>query len=131
MVRKRERRRQCLIQPVNRQPPTDRRQPPVGSIHQPSTINHQPAMYVIVVYDVGVERVQKVCQYMRRYLPRVQNSVFEGESSEAKLERMKDGLSRIIDPATDGILIWVLRDRRWVDRQVVGKERVPPTSNFL
>ena len=85
-------------------------------------------MYVILVYDVGVERVGKVCQYLRRYLPRVQNSVFEGETTEAKLERMKAGLARIIDPTTDGVLLWVLRDPRWVERQVVGKERVPVTN---
>lgn len=85
-------------------------------------------MYVILVYDVGVERVGKVCQYLRRYLPRVQNSVFEGETTEAKLERMKAGLARIIDPTTDGVLLWVLRDPRWAERQVVGKERVPVTN---
>ena len=48
-------------------------------------------MYLIVVYDVGEERVGKVCKFMRRYLPRVQNSVFEGELPESKLEAMKAG----------------------------------------
>ena len=41
-------------------------------------------MYVILVYDVGEERVGKVCKYLRRYLPRIQNSVFEGELSRGK-----------------------------------------------
>ena len=80
-------------------------------------------MYVILVYDVGEERVQKVCRYLRRYLPRVQNSVFEGETTEAKLERLKAGLARLIDPETDGVLLWVLREPRWAERQIVGKER--------
>lgn len=82
-------------------------------------------MYVILVYDVGEARVQKVCEYLRQYLPRVQNSVFEGETTEAKLERMKRGLRELLDLTHDGVLIWVLRDARWVDRQVLGKERVP------
>ena len=33
-------------------------------------------MYVIVVYDVGVKRVGKVCKYLRQHLNWVQNSVF-------------------------------------------------------
>jgi len=36
-------------------------------------------MYVIIVYDVEVERVARVCQYLRRHLHWVQNSAFEGE----------------------------------------------------
>ena len=87
-------------------------------------------MYIILVYDVGVDRVGKVCKYLRRYLPRVQNSVFEGELTEAKLETMKAGLRKILEPATDSVLLWVLRDSRWVDRQIVGNEKLP-VSNFL
>ena len=53
-------------------------------------------MYVILVYDVGEERVGKVCKYLRRYLPRVQNSVFEGDLPESKLEAMKAGLGKLL-----------------------------------
>lgn len=88
------------------------------------------AMYVIVAYDVGEARVGRVCKYLRRYLPRVQNSVFEGDTSEAKLAMLKTGLEKILDKSRDSVLIWVLRDSRFVDRQVVGKEKLP-VSNFL
>jgi len=87
-------------------------------------------MYIIVVYDVGEARVGKVCRYLKRYLPRVQNSVFEGELSEAKLASMKAGLSKCLDPTVDSVLLWVLRDARWVDRQIMGNEKLP-VSNFL
>lgn len=87
-------------------------------------------MYVIVVYDVGEERVGKVCKYMRRYLPRVQNSVFEGDLSEAKLETMKAGLRKILLETRDSVLLWVLRDAKWVDRQTLGTEKLP-VSNFF
>ncbi len=87
-------------------------------------------MHIILAYDVEVERVGKVCRYLRRYLPRVQNSVFEGEMTEGGLEIMKAGLRRKIDPAKDAVLIWVLRDARWVDRQIMGREKLP-VSNFL
>ena len=87
-------------------------------------------MYVIVVYDVGEERVGKVCKFLRRYLPRVQNSVFEGDLSEAKLETMKAGLCKIMVETRDSVLLWVLRDAKWVDRQTLGTEKLP-VSNFL
>lgn len=87
-------------------------------------------MHVILVYDVGEARVNKVCKYLRTYLPRVQNSVFEGETTEAKLARMKAGLSKIIEPAEDSVLLWVLRDARWANRQVLGKEKLP-VSNIV
>ena len=87
-------------------------------------------MYIIVVYDVGEARVGKVCRYLKRYLPRVQNSVFEGELTEAKLASMKAGLSKCLDPTVDSVLLWVLRDARWVDRQIMGNEKLP-VSNFL
>ena len=46
-------------------------------------------MYIILVYDVDQSRVSKVCNYLRQHLNWVQNSVFEGEITPAKLERMK------------------------------------------
>jgi CRISPR-associated protein Cas2 len=87
-------------------------------------------MYVILVYDIEEKRVNKVCKYMKRYLPRVQNSVFEGDLSEAKLERMKVGLMKIIQPPTDAVLLWVLRDARWAERQVLGSEKLPVSTIF-
>lgn len=87
-------------------------------------------MYVILVYDVGEQRVGKVCKYLRRYLPRVQNSVFEGELPVSKFEAMKAGLSKIIEPGQDSVLLWVLREARWAERQVLGSEKLPVT-NFL
>ena len=87
-------------------------------------------MYVIVVYDIEQKRVGKVCKFMKRYLPRVQNSVFEGDLSEAKLERMKAGLWSIIEPPIDAVLLWVARDSNWIDRQVLGAEKLPVTNFF-
>lgn len=87
-------------------------------------------MYVIVVYDVGEKRVGKVCKFMRRYLPRVQNSVFEGDLPESKLEAMKVGLKKLLTEDTDSVLLWVLRDAKWVDRQILGCEKLPISTMF-
>jgi CRISPR-associated protein Cas2 len=87
-------------------------------------------MYIILVYDVGEERVGKVCKYLRRYLPRVQNSVFEGELPESKFATMKAGLTKLLVMERDSVLLWVLREARWADRQIIGAEKLP-VSNFL
>ena len=87
-------------------------------------------MHIILVYDVGVDRVGKVCKYLKRYLPRVQNSVFEGELTESKLAAMKAGLADRLDLQTDSVLLWVLREARWADRQIIGNEKLP-VSNFF
>jgi CRISPR-associated protein Cas2 len=47
-------------------------------------------MYVIMVYDVAVERVSQVLTVARKYLHWVQNSVLEGEISEANLLRLQN-----------------------------------------
>jgi CRISPR-associated endonuclease Cas2 len=41
-------------------------------------------MFLILVYDVNEKRVNKVLKTCRKYLHWVQNSVLEGEISEAK-----------------------------------------------
>ncbi len=87
-------------------------------------------MYVILVYDVNVKRVGRVCKYLKRYLPRVQNSVFEGTLSESKLAALKKGLGKHIDADEDCVLLWVMRDANWTDRQILGNEKLP-ISNFL
>ena len=87
-------------------------------------------MHIILVYDVGEARVGKVCKYLKRYLPLVQNSVFEGELTESKLAAMKAGLSDRLDLRTDSVLLWVLREARWADRQIIGNEKLP-VSNFF
>jgi CRISPR-associated protein Cas2 len=45
-------------------------------------------MFVILVYDVGVDRVAKICQYLRRSLDGVQNSVFAGELTDTEFKRI-------------------------------------------
>jgi len=87
-------------------------------------------MYVIVVYDVNEKRVGKVCQFLRRYLPHIQNSVFEGDLTESKLEAVKTGLRKIMVEDEDSAILWAFRDSRWSDRQVIGTEK-KPVSNFL
>jgi len=80
-------------------------------------------MYVIVAYDVSVERVNKVKKFLRKYLNWVQNSLFEGELSEADLEEVKLGLSEIINEEEDMVVIYKLRTEKAVKKEVIGFDK--------
>lgn len=80
-------------------------------------------MYVIIAYDVNVERVNKVKKFLRRYLNWVQNSLFEGELSEADLEEIKLGLNKIINEEEDMIVIYKLRTEKVMNREIIGVDK--------
>ncbi len=85
-------------------------------------------MYVIIVYDIDVKRVAKVCKYLRQHLNWVQNSVFEGELTKAQYARVESGLLGIIDENQDSVLVYQMRNEKWMDKQVIGIEKNPVTN---
>ncbi len=82
-------------------------------------------VYVILVYDINVERLGKVLKTCRVYLNWVQNSVFEGEITEANLRRLKEMLREIIDEDEDSILIYRLPSEKFLKKEVLGREKAP------
>lgn len=87
-------------------------------------------MYVIAVYDVGQKRVGKMLKLCRRYLNWIQNSVFEGEISEVRLLEFKNKAINIMDEETDSLIIFKTRQEKWLEKEIVGKER-QNLDNFL
>ena len=85
-------------------------------------------MYIIIVYDIEVKRVAKVCKYLRQHLNWIQNSVFEGELTKAQLARVKSGLKGLTDPEKDSIIIFQMRDARWIDKEIMGVDKNPATN---
>jgi CRISPR-associated protein Cas2 len=80
-------------------------------------------MYVIIVYDVSVDRVSKVCNYLRRYLTRVQNSVFEGEITDKQHAEIEYGLKHIIKNDEDSIRWYSFRTQDQVNVYSLGVEK--------
>jgi len=80
-------------------------------------------MYVIIVYDVKVERVSKVCYFLRQYLNWIQNSVFEGELTKSQLLKIKSGLKNLIDEKEDSIIIYKMRTKNTLERENIGIEK--------
>ncbi len=83
-------------------------------------------MYVIMVYDVAVERVAKVLRVGRRYLTWVQNSVLEGELTRGQFERLKDEVREVIEESEDSVLFYLLRSADWLDRETMGVRKGEP-----
>ena len=87
-------------------------------------------MYVIAVYDVGQKRVGKMLKLCRRYLNWIQNSVFEGEISESRLEELKLESKKLMNAEEDSFIIFSTRQEKWLNKEILGKTGVA-TDNFL
>ncbi|MDN5344101.1 MAG: CRISPR-associated protein Cas2 [Clostridia bacterium] len=77
-------------------------------------------MLVIEVYDVNEKRVSKVLKVSRKYLYWVQNSVLEGDISEANYKKLKMELKRIIVAEEDSVLFYTFRTTRYSQREALG-----------
>lgn len=62
----------------------------------------------------------KLC---RQYLNWIQNSVFEGEITEVKLKMLLSEAKLIMDDENDSVIIFKSRNEKWLEKQVVGKEK--------
>jgi len=79
-------------------------------------------MYVVIVYDIGVERVNKVHKYLKTVLFWVQNSVFEGDLSKSELKKVKMDLDELIEKDTDSIIIFQFPEK-FLKKEILGLEK--------
>lgn len=86
--------------------------------------------YLIVTYDIAEERVNKVRKILKKYLMWVQNSVFEGDISEGRLQKCKYELDRVIKHDEDSIYFYSLENRLNYRKTVMGVEK-ELTGNIL
>lgn len=92
-------------------------------------------MYVVLVYDIsqegnGARRWSRIFKICKKYLSHIQDSVFEGELSNAQLESLKQELNRYIDKELDSVILFKSRQEKWLDKEFWGKED-DLTSFFL
>ncbi|SDN72091.1 CRISPR-associated protein, Cas2 family [Desulfonauticus submarinus] len=87
-------------------------------------------MYVIMVYDIEVNRVGKVLKIGRKYLTWVQNSVLEGELTNSQFQSLLIELKDILDEEKDSVVFYLFRTKAYFKRQVVGIDKNEP-SQFL
>ena len=70
--------------------------------------------------DVRKKRVQKVMKICRKYLNHLQNSVFEGNITEAKLTKLKDKIKNVIDVKTDSVCVFRMDSTRYISKELIG-----------
>ncbi|HHW31442.1 MAG TPA: CRISPR-associated endonuclease Cas2 [Clostridiaceae bacterium] len=87
-------------------------------------------MFVILFYDFGEKRVGKALKICRKYLNWIQNSVFEGEITQANLKKLKYELTSIMNKKEDSLIIYDFANMRYSNREVIGVEK-NPHSIFL
>ena len=83
---------------------------------------------MVVVYDVAVERLDKVRSVLKQYLNWVQNSAFEGELTTGTLEELKLKLSDVIEEDRDSLLFYSVSNPKWLGKDVLGVEKSAPST---
>ncbi|ASB49518.1 CRISPR-associated endonuclease Cas2 [Alkalitalea saponilacus] len=87
-------------------------------------------MYIILMYDVNQKRTGKMLKLCRKYLNWIQNSVFEGEITKVKLTELKIKAEEIMNAETDSLIIFKTRQEKWLEKEIIGKER-SEIDNFI
>ncbi len=93
-------------------------------------------MKVILVYDIATEgpqdqtRLNKVRKVVRKYLHHVQKSVFEGELTQAQLEKLKVEVLRVIDKKRDFVIIYTFESLTNFSREII-TDTEDPTDNLI
>lgn len=82
-------------------------------------------MFVIMVYDAGERRNVKLLKIGRKYLHWVQNSVFEGEITEANYFKLKAEVKQRIHDTEDSVVFYTFRSTRYTNREILGKKIDP------
>ncbi len=80
-------------------------------------------MFIIVVYDIGEDRVNNVNKFLKRYIYWRQNSVFEGEILDSQFEIIKSGIKKIINKDLDSVYFYKLPSKKYLQIEVLGLEK--------
>lgn len=80
-------------------------------------------MFVVITYDVGEKRVNKVRKKLKMYLTWTQNSVFEGNITEAKLRKCLAELDLILNSLEDSLYIYKVKNENNINKYIVGNEK--------
>lgn len=78
-------------------------------------------MFVIVTYDIVENRtLNKVRKILKKYLTWTQNSVFEGEITDSKLQKCMAEISNIIDKHEDSIYVYEVKNAKNISKKLFG-----------
>lgn len=87
--------------------------------------------YVIVCYDVGEKRVNKVFKVCKKYLPHYQYSIFKGPITPSKLIQLKKELLKIIEKEEDCISLIKLQSEHLFDEEILGSQKEENSDSLI
>jgi len=87
-------------------------------------------MHVIIIYDIGVERIDTVRHILKQYLNWIQNSAFEGEITQGYLDELRLKVSSVINKEVDSVIVYTTNNPSWLNKQIWGREKAD-TDNIL
>lgn len=85
-------------------------------------------MYTLLVYDAAAERNAAILRTCRKYLHHMQNSVFEGELSNAQIIHLRAEIQTNIDSSYDHILVYTFPPGATPHRQSWGIDDERPDT---
>lgn len=80
-------------------------------------------MFVILTYDVGEKRVNKVRKTLKKYLIWTQNSVFEGNITEARLHKCLSDVNKNLNKDEDSLYVYMVKNPNNITKDIIGKEK--------
>lgn len=80
-------------------------------------------MFVILTYDVGEKRVNKVRKILKKFLTWTQNSVFEGEITEGKLHKCLSEIEKKVKKEEDSIYIYRVEIPKNIKKDILGVQK--------
>ena len=87
--------------------------------------------YVIVCYDVGEKRVNKVFKICKKYLSHYHLSIFRGPITPSKLILLKKELKKVIDLEEDFISIIKLQSENVFEEELLGMVKEENADNLI
>lgn len=80
-------------------------------------------IFVVLTYDIEVKKINKVRKILKKYLIWTQNSVFEGEITEGKLQKCLGQIGKVIDKNEDSVYIYIIENPKNISKMKIGKEK--------
>lgn len=93
-------------------------------------------MKIILVYDIELKepedqrRLNWAKKIARKYLHRVQKSVFEGDITLSQLAKLQSEILKIIDYERDSVIIYKMPEAVQWERIILTKKE-PPIGNII
>lgn len=76
-----------------------------------------------MVYDIGEKRVNKILKIGRKYLTWMQNSLLEGEITEAKFTKLKMEVRDKTIKEEDSVIWYVLQNKKNLKKETYGLQK--------